>query len=540
MPEFGPRFIDFRRGDETGQSLPAQKMRFSMTEIVNIEAKPQLTQIVAGELGGESPANSGSLQGEYSSLIQEGEEGSADPYVHYNYTSLYSISFRNWFLERFNLSDKDGNIYGENLSLLKMAAFLLPGGHTTRNDTTTDKEYIIVSQPVLCQVVRGYQDHNFKASKHLDQFKERMWDLDILAHDRFRNLARRVTDQHFPQELVRRLKEMFNDPSSMTIDLVTGNGPNPKSTNSNLPQSPIAEIKKIQDGLNGIDIVVFDPIKSRIEDARSIINNSKWKEAEKVQQLAVVAQIERDPKPHYQAVPKTTRLYAIGLNWLGMKREIRAILTSGYWQIDIKSAQLCISAALWDWPIEKYISNESAWDHLRHELGARNTNEQLKNQLKTFMYSLLFGATTHTLAQKANDMGHTQLMMLPMVKDVLAARDRANNNLRQKRSLRDAWGSKREIKHGKGENSEPSQIRSILCTTCQSYELALLKPVFDYAEQHDLQIVALNHDGVYLAGDWETHIAKVRDLVREKGQELLNANIEIDVTPPTNVSKESL
>lgn len=444
-----------------------------------------------------------------------------------------SSEFRSWFLRRFKLDGSE--IAGRDLLLLRLAAFLLPGAHLDDEDG----DAIVLGYGFMLRVLRpGRKGSDMNIGNLIKEFPKRFWEIEVEQKDHWNGKARRVTKQVFPLELRTQL-DLENERmvGGEAVDLVTGLPWKPPS----LPEgsdSPIPEVEEVRTYLNALPESLFTAIAEKVPEAITRASGARWPIEKKRCQKAILRSILANAKPLYKAVPRSSRLYAHGPNWLGLKKLLRGVLTPHLWKMDLASAQLRIAGALWGFDVSRFLVDGSVWTHLLRACGERPDNLAMKSKIKKLVYTALYGGCRHTLAADARELGHPGLLKDPLFKAVLEARDPVLDRLAGGEEFVDAWGNRLKIEPpnpGK-EATKPQrkkQARSKMAAVCQSYELKLLIPVFKYAEQHPgLQIVALLHDGIYAVGDWAPHLEAIQDLVNAEAQTLLGIEVPLDCQAP--------
>jgi hypothetical protein len=445
------------------------------------------------------------------------------------YASLpVTSSFRLWFLTNFGYGEeelKDSSL----LELLRLAAYLLPGGYSGYSDDEHEM-CIVMSHSFATAIARpGSKGKSLKVRELLAKFQEKFWLLDIVEADRLDGRALTIVGQSYPLALKTKLDEMANSPADCQwVDLIAGCPWIPPSRD-NLQASKVPEVEKIRLKLNSLDPSHFNSILSQIDGVvRKVDGRKNWSVDQKRHQKALLRQIALNPKPYYKAVDGTTRLYAEGASFLGLSRDVRELLTGQFWKFDLSAAQLRIASALWGFELIVDPKDGSVWTYLLRQIGCRSHNKDVKNKLKGFIYPALFGQCKTRLKARANSIGMPGLMKDPMVVAILAKRDKVLERLKNGETMKDAWGNSYMVDSAKNKNTN-SQARSIMAAICQSYELKLLLPIFDYAEQHGLTIVALLHDGIYCAGDWEPHILEIEQIIEQRSKDFLGVLVPITV-----------
>lgn len=436
-----------------------------------------------------------------------------------------SHSFRIWLLASFpHLADP---------RLLRFAAFLLAHSYDFHDDLASGNDCsILVSRKTLEQLT-DYKDHShsFRGEDFLSEFSKNIWPIVWSNFNAEAGLARKVTSQSWPRELEKHLLSELSNGDHDLVDLVTGE---PKA-GPDLPAdtaSPVPEIEAIRQSLNSVPPELFEAIRLAVPLAREYVHGQRWSKRTKIGQLSLLRKIEMQPKPHYRAVEATLRLYAVAGAYLALKREVRALLTAHLWKFDIVSAQLMIASATWDFDLSRYMVEGSVWKYILRAMGKRTDCKELKDKIKTFMYSLLFGASKSTLRDQAQRLGCVELMNIDLVQHILRVRDDVLNRIKNCEVFPDAWGRQRQVNQVTSKKRVDARARSMMAALCQSWELRLLQPVFQYAQAEGLEIVGLLHDGIFCHGDWEPHVDKVASLVAQAAEDLLHRHMTLEADPP--------
>ena len=106
---------------------------------------------------------------------------------------------------------------------------------------------------------------------------------------------------------------------------------------------------------------------------------------------AQLLDIKAEPKPLIKPVDDSHRAFALYPSLLTVRSDIRKLLTRGWYEYDLKSAQFAAIAALWPVPeLQTFLaSNASLWEHLAK---AMKVDLSLKPALKVGVYALAYGA----------------------------------------------------------------------------------------------------------------------------------------------------
>lgn len=195
----------------------------------------------------------------------------------------------------------------------------------------------------------------------------------------------------------------------------------------------------------------------------------------------------------YKSTGGTARIYAAGSSIMQLPREIREVLYTGCYSIDINSAQLCIIERLWNVPGLSEVAAAGVWTYLS---GLLNVNLSRKPELKQMIYSTIFGGGKPLLREQS-DLAEAYLS-LPIIKKIWNKRQARLNEIRRLGYIVDAWG---EI-HYLGNVDKPTEgerVRSLLARQVQSYEVYIMLAGFEsIANDEDVVMTGWLHDGFYI------------------------------------------
>lgn len=263
-----------------------------------------------------------------------------------------------------------------------------------------------------------------------------------------------------------------------------------------------------------------DKVSMNIGEARATVdqfpvappNVSPWRR----NQHRVLDQLMQRPKPIYVTSfnGNTDRIFATPSGYMGLKKQVRNVLLSGWYDFDIRNAQLAICAHLWDVPTAVQFLNTgvSIWDelmrHLRISSRIRQTDPatygDIKGSLKATLYSCMFGMAIRDIRFRLNheyilwQHGHDvtqRFLSHPVVSALLEAREVKLSELRSNGYAETCFGRRIPIE------SYPEDARSALAQQAQALELELLLPVIQVAQRSnkEAQIVLWCHDGFVAA-----------------------------------------
>lgn len=252
--------------------------------------------------------------------------------------------------------------------------------------------------------------------------------------------------------------------------------------------------KEIADYLNNLPINSFTKLSDNFDKALEVAD--KLEGHVKQQQLLILSTIMEAPKPFVRPSEKTDRLFGHGANITNLKKEVRKALTKGWFEGDLKSAQLAIVATLWNIPevLSFLETGKSFWSDVLSHLGV---SEEAKGIVKDHTYGVIFGMSKERLVEEMNaglkkfniEKGGNLFLSHPIISALLKARGAYISKVLSEGYIVDAFHSKFEI--------NKSNVLSLVARQAQSYEMALIHPVFELAKTtEDFSIVLYQFDGV--------------------------------------------
>lgn len=429
-------------------------------------------------------------------------------------------SFQSKFLALFDADPV------RDFELLRLADYLL-SQYPKAFELLDDSDGVPAGRKHLLKVLARTRHGDFAVTELVKQFRQKFWHVSLSPSRPRLDKAASFTGQRVPGSVLRLLQEAAISQIGQSRNPLRAKTPQYQTSTP----SQIPEIEKVRNYLNNQPDSLFQPIQNSIPNLVQKVERVRETQFVKTGWLRFAQQIDANPKPQYKAVAGTSRIYPEGCTFLGLRRDLREVVTTEYWKMDLKSAQLHVASSLWGFPFEDLLSGESVWEHLLHKCGKARNNAQLKAQWKTFLYSALFGAKRDRLKKAAYEMEVNDALSFELVKRLLAARDMEFQAWINEKATQDAWGKPFSSQTSDKKRID-QRIRSGMAAVCQSYELKLLYPVFEYAWKNDLQIAALLHDGLYCPGDWAKHIPAIVRLVEDQGRSILGKPVPLEITPP--------
>ncbi|BAY23738.1 hypothetical protein NIES2100_35300 [Calothrix sp. NIES-2100] len=286
--------------------------------------------------------------------------------------------------------------------------------------------------------------------------------------------------------------------------------------------------KELLEYMNNLPVNCFTKIiNDNFQAAWTKVMEIKDPTSRKVQ-ANILQTIAEDLQPFYKTSRegKTVRVYPSNYSIPMLRREIRKVITKGWYEYDLASSQLAIVGKVWNiLEVQEFLaSGRKIWIELINHYGIdalqlKAENEQkygdIKAVLKIALYSLVYGKGKQNLI-KSLDEGDTDCDGLakfgikdggnrffthPLIKAIYQARQRMIKELNSWDSVETIFGQQIQITGVKDEHGNPTEerkecIRSVLSQQAQAVELYLLLPVLHLATTtKDFAITIWQHDG---------------------------------------------
>lgn len=199
--------------------------------------------------------------------------------------------------------------------------------------------------------------------------------------------------------------------------------------------------------------------------------------------------LEIQSLPIYAPAPSTSRVFAMNDSILGLKREVRGLLTRGWHHADLRSCQLAIAARLWDVPeVDDYLrSGANVWEDLTAWMGL--PLETGKRLVKGAMYGIVYGQGRdgrRRAFDAALGRGHEcqrRFLAHPLVRAMLVRRGRTMKAIERAGGAVDCFGRSMAVVDVTVDPRRPrTNIPSIMAMMAQAEETALLLPALELAE----------------------------------------------------------
>jgi hypothetical protein len=259
------------------------------------------------------------------------------------------------------------------------------------------------------------------------------------------------------------------------------------------------EAKELLLYLNGLPSNAFYRILSNLPEALEEAKKIEKKESRE-HQLNVLNAVLDSYQPFYKPTSGSVRIFAFNENMTQLNKNIRQVLTKGWLEFDLRSAQLAINSKLWQVrKVQKFLQEGGKiWDSLFEWFGLEKS-EETKRIFKTALYSISYGASfkksmnydgRKTLREVLEPLfkDPKQFLTHPLIKSLWRARSKQLSKIKREGGAKDCFGRFLSVR-----DFNP---RSILAQLSQSYELKLLYPVIELAKK-DLRfdVVLWQHDG---------------------------------------------
>ncbi len=404
--------------------------------------------------------------------------------------------------------------------------------------------------------------HNFRAEKIFDRFSKHIFPIKVRYHQHKRGKARLLEDAHVPEWLETAKAEMLlGDRDDRTVGLASGRPIKRADHYAERRQQAMADalnarsesVQKVLGYLHDLPENLFDELGSKLPAAFEVASKLP-NPVTRRRNESMLASVHLYPKPLYRQAEKTARIYGIGGGFLNLKSDVRKCLTSDWVKIDLKHAQLSIIAKLWDLPgLRKHVEGIKSgfWRGLCKECGIPYS-EDAKSALKEALYSVIFGShenqVKYRLWPEIGTKSTENVVNHQIFKSLFEARHSRYLALCKDWTLTDAYGNQSKLEGWTTSHKRYKMAMSMLACQAQSYELAILAPIFDYAvktqgTEHPFWVTAFLHDGLWIQCDSESamdHVNHIKDLVAKSSRELLGENMEVDVEYPDDWYKLDL
>ena len=218
----------------------------------------------------------------------------------------------------------------------------------------------------------------------------------------------------------------------------------------------------------------------------------------------VLESVLESPKPTYKPTERSDRLFGFGANITQLSKDVRKVLTQGWYEFDAKNMHLAIVAAQWGAKeMHKYLSSSknSFWKMILEYLKVPYSDDN-KWLIKKHVYGLVYGASKRNLIagndeipglnpsfSKWNDKAGEMFFNHPLIKDLYEAREEYYQICLNQGFVMDVYGAIHQVTR--------QNLRSKVSRVSQSVEQFLIYSIYELTNQTDDFSIMLNqHDGV--------------------------------------------
>lgn len=275
--------------------------------------------------------------------------------------------------------------------------------------------------------------------------------------------------------------------------------------------------------MNNLPIGLFEEIIEQNLDS-ALLEVTRFIENKEVrsQQLAILNGIVDQPKVYYRPSKNnnTDRLFGYGTNITGLKKEVRKVLTRGWFECDARNLHLAIVAKLWKIPsLQNFLaSGKSFWNLIQDAL--QTDSDKSKGYIKEATYGLVYGMSKKNLIARLNEqlgsgMGE-KFLQIDLIKDILSARTEAMSFYMNTGSIVDAYGKSFKV--------TKDNILSLMARVCQSYEQKLMLSIYKLTDKcnDDFFITLYQFDGLSIKFNCnkEEWVEKITDTFNQAAVEM--------------------
>lgn len=243
--------------------------------------------------------------------------------------------------------------------------------------------------------------------------------------------------------------------------------------------------------------------------------------------LDYIGRIVDDPTQCYGIAEDSARLFTqgISMNQLNNKEHgLRDCMLRGCWELDLKAAQTCIIAVLWDVPLLKdALAGPDFWGTLLADIGLGPAH---KLMLKTALYGLVYGMSIqHTrrfMAESSSAEASRRFLLHPILVAILAARKRRMRFIAKAGGVTTVYGQRVTVGSRPGmlfwHKLYQEELRSALAQEVQAVEQLLMFPALRIAgERQEQGLVLMNylHDGMAV---YHRDRSRVESIMREMAE----------------------
>ncbi len=416
---------------------------------------------------------------------------------------------------------------------LSLLTHLLLSGHREGNGVLVDRYTLAAIEGCLDKA----KQKTYSGVRFLREFQERCFpDGGFRWSDhRYVDGKCRVAHVDWPGGLLTEL-EQLNAPSPDELVLLDTGSPASAANISyrRIPPTthPVCSWHVQHDILNYLNSLKpqsFAPLRNNLAHAWNVASDlaarGELSRCGHVQTKQLLVHLSTCSRSMYRTIVdgNTDRLFACGESLCGLKKEVRQAYCAGWWDADLKNAQLAIVAKLWDIPeVTRFLeTGRPIWSDLACHLGLETTDlARAKPILKEALYSLIYGMKVAGLTRgrladlrKLGVSDPSSFFSHPVIAALLAAREVQFEKIRCNGGLFLCHGKWIDVSADNPTLLE-SNIRSALARQAQAVELQLIYPVYELAQKtQDFKVMLHQHDGVCIT--FRRRAARWRERINE-------------------------
>lgn len=411
---------------------------------------------------------------------------------------------------------------GSSKPYWRMLGYLMFG--TWRNGKPGEPPMPVVGSRLLAEIAgagKQWCGRNFVAREFLESFRDQVLPITWSGWDSRARRCRVITQLEWPNPIEAALQHELDGAMAHEPQVYLADGSlvsdytrrrdyqkSQKSALALVEKANCRPAKELLLYLNGRNSRRFTRILGRLPEAHA----EAWltKDApRRQQQQRVLRRVAACPQPFLKPTRGSVRIFPMTENLLGLRKDLRLLLTHGWLEADIQCAQLAICAA--DWRVSQVKDflrdvKMDPWEHFAASAGVAFSAEA-KKAFKKAIYSLVFGMRRGRiwgeLAARIGDPAADGFFKNPIIDVLLEARDRRLHQIQSQGGASNCFGTwltcGNETRKGVTLPGTFTR-RSILAQLAQALELHLLQPVVDLAlatakDSHGFSVMLWMHDG---------------------------------------------
>ena len=318
--------------------------------------------------------------------------------------------------------------------------------------------------------------------------------------------AREVLNTGIPAHLYKLYEDTADD--KVKVFLETGLSVSPRNVKKSfddsvkfinrtfVADSPHAQ--RIMDYHNGLSSNAFTKkVNDNLHSAYDVLSN--WSDKPQVYKptMDTLEQITTYPKPLLKPVNNSDRLFAYSPNLNTIKSEVRKALTCGWYEVDMKNAQLAIIAKLWNVPeLNSFLSTgKSIWSELLEFL---ELPASYKPVIKEAIYTLCFGGGIASIIENSNKTFISEGLE-PFDMQALLNHPLLVVITERQKEMMTLYAKKSPLNPLTGKPITNVSPQSKLAQMAQAYELLLIHSIYQVQSDTGFQIMIYSFDGLTIA-----------------------------------------